>query len=355
VGAQAHADRYTYLPQIGIYVAVTWLAAEWRVRGLQHGPFHVALGSLMTGIIAVLMVCGWKQAAYWKDGETLWTRSLACTTGNSVAHLNLGTTLLNKGRADDAITQYEEALLIKPDYTDARFNLGNALAQKGRMDDAITQYQQALQIKPDYADARVNLGIALVQKGRTDDAIIQYQEALRINPNQAEARVNLGNALVHKGKADDAITQYQEALRIKPGDAAAHVSLGIVLAQTGRAGEGIAHFQKALQLEPANPEIQNNLAWILATCPEALLRDGNKAVALARQANTLTGGEDPVVLHTLAAALAEAGRFSEAVETARRALQLAGAQSNTRLAGSLRMEMKLYQTGSPFHIAGQTH
>ncbi len=355
VGAQAHADRYTYLPQIGIYVAVTWLVAEWRVRGLQHGPFRVALGSLMTGIIAVLMVCAWKQAAYWKDGETLWTRSLACTTGNSVAHLNFGTALLNKGRVDDAIIHYQEALQIKPDYADAHFNLGIALAQKGRVEEAVTQYQQALQIKPDYAEAHLNLGNALAQKGRVDDAITQYQEALQINPNYTEVHVNLGNALMQKGRLDDAATQYQQALQIKPDYAPAHVSLGIVLVQTGRAGEAIAHIHQALQVEPANPGFQNNLAWILATCPEASLRDGNKAVKLARQANTLTGGENPVILHTLAAALAEAGRFSEALETAQRALDLAGAQSNTGLAGQLQYEMKLYQTGSAFHFPEQTH
>jgi tetratricopeptide (TPR) repeat protein len=355
VGAQAHADRYTYLPQIGIYMAVTWLAAEWGARWLQHGPSRVALGSLMAGIIAVLMFCAWKQTTHWQNNETLWTRSLACTTGNSVAHRNLGTTLLNKGRLDDAIVQYQEALQIKPAYAEAHFNLGNALGKKGRMEDAITQYQQALQIKPDYAEARANLGFALLQKGAMDEAIPQYQQALQINPNCAEARVNLGNALVQKGKMDEAITQYREALQIKPDDEVAHVSLGILLAQTGRAGEAIAHLQKALQLEPANPGFQNNLAWLLATCPEAPLRDGHKAVELARQANALTGGENPVILHTLAAALAEEGRFSEALETAQRALPLAGAQPDTRLAGQLQIEMKLYQTGRPFHSPGQTH
>ena len=355
VGAQAHVDRYTYLPQIGIYVAVTWLLAEWGVRWLQHGPFRAALGSLMAGIIAVLMVCAWKQTAHWQNNETLWTRSLACTTGNAVAHLNLGTTFLEKGAVDDAITQYQEALQINPNYAEAHFNLGNALRKKGRMEEAITQYQAALQIKPGYAEARANLGFALLQTGGTDEAITQYQAALQINPNYAEAHVNLGNALVQKGKMDEAITQYQEALQIKPDDEAAHVSLGILLAQTGRAGEAIAHLQKALQLEPANAGFQNNLAWLLATCPEAPLRDGNKAVELARQANALTGGENPVILHTLAAALAEAGRFPEALETAQKALHLAQAQSNARLAGQLQIEMKLYQKGRPFHISEQTH
>ena len=168
------------------------------------------------------------------------------------------------------------------------------------MDEAITQYQKALEIKPDYAEAHINLGSALQQKGRVDEAITQFQKALQLNPDYAEAHNNLGNALLQKG----------------------------------RVSEAIAHFQQALQLEPADPRIKNNLAWLLATCPEASLRNGNKAVELAPQANELTGGENPIILHTLAAAFAEAGRFSEAVETAQRALHLAGAQSNTRLAGA---------------------
>ncbi len=314
VGSQAHADRYTYLPQIGIYVALTWLVAEWRVN-------HAALGGLMAGVLAVLMVCAWKQTTYWQNNETLWTRALACTTGNYVAHMELGAALLQKGKVDEAISHYHEALQIKPDEAEMHYNLGNALLQKGRVDDAMTQYQVALEIKPNYSAAHVNLGNVLQQKRRVDEAITQYQEALQIDPDNGDAQNNLGNVLLQKGKV----------------------------------GEAIPHFQKALQLEPADPGIQNNLAWLLAASPEASLRNGNKAVELARQANALTGGKNPIILHTLAAAFAEAGRFPEAVETAQRALRLAEAQSNTRLAGQLQSEMKFYQAGSPFHLPEQTH
>jgi Flp pilus assembly protein TadD len=154
---------------------------------------------------------------------------------------------------------------------------------------------------------------------------------------------------------DEAITQYQKALQSKPDNAKAENNLGNALLQKGSVGGAITHFQKALQLEPAQPTVQNNLAWLLATCPEPSLRDGNRAVELARQANTLSGGENPAILRTLAAALAEAGRFSEAVESAQRALPLAESQSNTMLAGQLQFEMKLYQSGSPCHLPAQTH
>ncbi len=287
VGGQAHADRYTYLPQIGIYMAITWLVAEWGVRWLHHGPLRVALGGLMAGVLAVLMVCAWKQTAYWQNSETLWTRALACTTDNYVAHYSFGSALRQKGRLDEAILQYQEALRINPGYANALNNLGTALRQKGRVDEAITQFQLALKVMPDNEAIHFNLAKALFQKGRVDEAIIQ--------------------------------------------------------------------FQMALQIEPADMEVQNNLAWLLATAPQASLRNGDKAVELARQANELAGGKNPVILGTLAAALAETGRFSEAVETAQRALRLAGAQSNIVLAGRLQLEMKLYQAGSPFHSPAQTH
>jgi tetratricopeptide (TPR) repeat protein len=348
VGMQAHADRYTYLPQIGICVAVTWLAAEWRVN-------HVVLGSLMAGILAVLMVCAWKQTAYWENSETLWKHTLACTTGNSVAHLNLGIHLRKKGRLDEAITHYQKALQIAPRYAEAENNLGNALCEKGRVDEAIAHYNKALQIKPAFAEAQFNLGKALRLNGKVEEAITRFQKALQLQPDFVPARFNLGNALLQQGKADQAVTHFQRILAINPNDASIHLNLGLCFSRLGRMDEAILQDQKALQLKPVDPGIQNNLAWLLATCPEASLRDGNKAVALARQANELTGGKNPVILHTLAAAFAEAGRFPEAVETAQRALHLAEAQSNPDLARQLQFELNLYQTGKPFHPPEQTH
>ncbi len=312
VGFQARADRYTYLPQIGLYVLLTWAAADlcagWRHRRL-------VLGGIAASVIASLSVDSCLQTAYWRDSELLWTHTLACTSDNFAGHNNLGDALLQKGSVDKAITQYQKALEINPDYVEAHYNLGDALLQKGNVDEAIAHFQKALEIKPDFAEAHYNLGSALLQKGKVDEAITHFQRALQINPDYVEAHNNLGNALLQKGSVDEAIS----------------------------------HFQKALQINPDNAEAQNNLAWVLATCPQASLRNGNQAVELAQRANQLTGDGNPVVLGTLAAAYAEAGRFPEAVATAQRALQLAGAQSNTALADALRSQLKLYQAGLPFH------
>jgi Flp pilus assembly protein TadD len=155
--------------------------------------------------------------------------------------------------------------------------------------------------------------------------------------------------LLQRKQLPEAIVHFQKALQLDPNDEGLHQYLGICYFQLGRNSEAITQFQEGLRIKPADEGILNNLAWILATCPEASLRDGNKALDLARQANDLAGGKNPLILGTLAAAFAETGRYSEAVETAQRAVDLAQAQSNDRLAAGLQTEMKFYQTGSPFH------
>jgi tetratricopeptide (TPR) repeat protein len=281
------------------------------------------------------------------EAITHYRKALQIKPDYAEAHNGLGNALLQKGSLDEAITHYRKALQIKPDIAEAHYNLGNALLQKGSVDEAIFHYRKAFQIKPDFAEACNNLGTALRQERRVDEAITHFQQALQIKPGFAEAHYNLGNALLQVGRVDEAITHFQRALQIKPDNANAQNNLGNALWKKGSMSEAIAHFQIALQLNPADPSVQNNLAWLLAACPKASLRDGNKAVELARQANKLTGGENPLILHTLAAAFAEAGRFSEAMETAQRALRLAEAQSYTGLAGQLRSEMNLYQAGKP--------
>jgi tetratricopeptide (TPR) repeat protein len=346
-GLRAQADRYTYLPQIGLYVLLTWavadLCAGWRHR-------RVVLGGSSTILLMALMFCAHTQVSYWRNSETLWTHTLACTSYNFIGQNNLGNALLRRGRMDEAIAHYRKALQIKPDYGDANFDLGDALLQKGSVDEAIAQFQKALQINPDYTEAHFDLGIALLKMGNVGEAIAHFQRALQINPDYAEAHVNLGFTLLTMGNMDEAISHFQKALQIKPDYAEAHVNLGIALLKSGNVGEAISHFQKALQIKPDYAEAQNDLAWVLAACPQASLRNGNKAVELALRANQLTDNRNPIFLGTLAAAYAEAGRFPEAVETAQRALQLAGTQSNTGLANAIQSQIKLYQAGVPFHL-----
>jgi tetratricopeptide (TPR) repeat protein len=377
---QAHADRYTYLPQIGLSLALTWLVAEgsagWRCRGrLLGGGSAVLLAALAFGAHV--------QTARWRNSETLWTRALAATPDNPIADTSLGNALLDEGRADQAIARFQQALQIKPDDADAQVglgcalirerrldeamsyfqqalklkpddaealnNLGDMLAQKGRTDEAITEFQRALQTKPDDADAHYNLANALGQKGEADAAIAHYQMALAIKPDYAAACYNLGNTLFQKGELDEAMARYQQALQIKPDYANARYNLGMAFIQKGRPDEAIPQFQKALEIKPGFPEALNELAWELATAPTAAVRDGQQAVELAQRAAQLAGGTDPGVLGTLAAAYAEAGRFEDAVASARKAIDLARATGRQDQLARLDGELKLFEAGLPFH------
>jgi len=299
-------------------------------------------------LLAVLGFLTWKQCGMYADVETLWRMTSARNPGLWMAHQNLGTALLQQGRSEEAIAQFGEAMRIDPANATAHYNFGNVLFQQGRTEEAIAHYREAARLNPANADAHNNLGVALFQQGKTGEAIAHYREAVRLNPAYADAHNNLGNALLQQGRTEEAIAHYLEVVRINPAYAAAHYNLGNALLQQGQMGDAIEHLQKALELLPGNVAIQNNLAWVLATAPQASLRNGARAVQLAAQASQSSGGNNPIILHTLAAAYAEAGQFSSAVQTAQKALQLAEAQSNANLATALRREMKLYEAGHRF-------
>ena len=240
---------------------------------------------------------------------------------------------------------------IKPDYAEAHNNLGYVLLQRGEVDKAIVHFQQALQIKPDNEEAHYNFGNALLQKGSVDEAIFHYQKALQIKPDNAKAHINLANALLQKGRVDEAIIHYQKALQIKPDNAKAHINLGNALLQKGRVNEAMVHYQQALQIKPDSPDVLNNLAWLLATCPDAHIRDGVQAVKYAGRACELTHyGMTPFV-GTLAAACAEAGRFDDAVAAAQKACALATAAGEEELLEKNRKLLALYRAHQPYHEA----
>ena len=263
--------------------------------------------------------------------------------------------MFQKGQMDDAIFHFQKALAIQPDFVEAHYNLGNALLEKGQIDEAIVHYQTAIGIKPDYFDARNNLGTALLRMGKVAEAVTQYQAAIKFQPDNAEVHDNMAYVLLQNGELEASVGQSREALNIRPDDANALKNLGAALFKKGQVDDSIDQFQKALAIQPGLVEAQSDLAhiaWVLATSPDPTVRNGTKAVELAQQTDRLSGGMNPAIAATLAAAYAEAGRFPEAVTTAQRALQLATSQNNTALAAALETELKLYQAGSPLHDTG---
>ena len=256
---------------------------------------------------------------------------------------------------NEAITQFQKALEIKPDFAEAHNTLGDCLLQIGRVNEAITHFQKALEINPNFVEAHNNLGYSLSQIGRVNEAIVHFQRALEINPDFTEAHNNLGYCFLQIRRVDEAIVQYRRAIELQPRFVQAYNNLGDAFRQKGMAAEAMANYQKAIELQPQFIPAQANLAWLLATWPEPSVRNGDKAVALAEKADQLSNDKDPQILRTLAAAYAEAGRFPEAVLTAKQALVLALAQSNTGLTNELQTEIGLYQTNSPCRSTSSYH
>ena len=285
--------------------------------------------------------------------------ALEINSDSAKAHNGLGMALFSQAHMDEAIAQYRMALEIEPDYVQARDNLGLAYFRKGETDEAIVQYRKALESKPGDPATHYNLGLALFIKGETDQAIAQYRKTLESQPDSAEtpftaeARVSLGTALFTKGETDEAIAQYRKALQGAPDNAEARNNLGSALSTKGEFKEAMDSWQQSLEINPNQIYVLNNLAWLLATNPDASLRNGARAVALAAQASQLSGKGNPTVLHTLAAAYAEAGSYGLAAATARRGLELAMGQKNDALAAALQREIKLYDAGAPVRDAAR--
>jgi protein O-mannosyl-transferase len=284
VGWQGRADRYTYLTQIGLYIAVTWAAADltalWRYQRI----------IVSTAAMLVIGALSWHasvQTWYWRDSETLFRHALAVTTNNDVAQNNLGIVFLRQGKLDEAISLLQAAVDLRPDNSPAHENLAKALLQKG----------------------------------------------------------DVANALIH----------YQKLLELQPDNIEVHNIVGTVLIQQGRIRDGVDEWEKVLAIQPDNGNAMSNLAWVFATSPDDSVRDGTKAVQLAEEAQRISGHRIPIIFRTLAAAYAESGDFSRAIQTAQQGIELASSQGNPGLASELQGNIALYQEQRPLRDPSLTH
>ena len=266
------------------------------------------------------------------------------------ARNNLGNVFLKLGKPDLAKAQYEYALSIDPNDADSHNNLGNILMQQGKLNEAMAQYKQVLRLDPDYANAHYNLGTVLMQQGKLKQAQAQYEYALSINPNHSDTHHNLGVAFMREGNMQQAKARFENVLRINPADADAHNNLGEVLIRLGKPFQAATHYEKVLEINPNNLIVINNLAWLLATYPDDNFRNGKRAVELAEWACKVTDYKIPKLLDTLAAAYAEEKRFTEAIETATKALESAELQKNPAVQiQQIRFRLEQYKAGKPFH------
>ena len=314
VSTQAMADRYSYLPSVGLWIMVAWGVGDC----LGENPIWRKILPLAAGAsLLACIVLTRMQIPYWQNSLALFQRAANVTERNYLAYFNLGYYARDRGEYNQAILYFKKAMSAEVDcfpnvnQAHAYNNLGYTYLQAKDITNAVADFEKAVDLQPIYPEAYYNLGCAFQANNQPDVAVEAFQRALALDPNVAEIRFKMGNALLQLGKPAEAIAQYSQALQINPGldDAA------------------------------------NNLAWLLATCPDHSLRDGAKAVALARRASDHAHNQNPVILGTLAAAYAEVGQFSEAAAMAQQASQLALAQKNSALASALESQGRRYQSG----------
>lgn len=311
VGGQALADRYTYFPLIGVFIAIGFgamdLAARFRIS-------TAALAAAATLSLGACLAATAYQLRFWQDSEALFTRAIAVTKDNAIAHINLGVALEQADHRQEALAEYKKAVEIDPNRFQGHNNYANLLAATGERQKAFNQ----------------------------------YQEALRLNPNAELAHVNFGTLLSEMGRFEDAMREYTEATQLAPEDPRPHYLLGKACLRHGQSAEAVKHFRQALQLDANDFQTLTWLARVLAADRDASLRNATEALQFSQQANDLTGGAQPFVLDTLGMACAEAGHFQDAQAAAQKAIDLAKAAGAEKTLAAMQQRLQLYQSGQPY-------
>jgi Tfp pilus assembly protein PilF len=315
VGSQSMADRYMYIPSVGLFIMVVWSLDDF----LNWDPRWRRIATLAGSVaLAGCLVCTRIQLSYWQNSIKLFTHAIEATTDNFVAYTCLGETLRDLGMKKEALMLCTEAVRISPNSPVAQYNYGMALLQNQRLGEAIEHLDAAAQLAPHNSEIQYNLGLVLLLHGKPDEAASHFAAALVEKPDFAEAHRRLAQALSQQHKSQEAILHYRAAVRLKPD------------------------FADAL----------NELAWILATAPDPALRSGAEAVQLAKRACGPAKNQQAAFFTTLSAAHAEAGQFPDAIAAAQRAGQLAQLAGQKEIAAQDEELLKLYQAGQPYR---ETH
>jgi tetratricopeptide (TPR) repeat protein len=260
VGAQAMADRYTYLPLIGLFIMIAWGLHDLSANRKFLKMIFCALALV---VLTALAICTRLQLSHWQNDKTLFERAINVTSNNFVMHNNYANVLKKAGQVEEAIEHFYKALRLRPDSPEVHNNLGNALRNVDKTDEAIKHYEKALELRPNFAEANYNLAATLAEQGKTDEAIVKFQKALELRPDNFDTLSNLGFALARKGRLNEAIEYYKRALALKPEDIIAHGRLGLALAGINKIDEAIEQFRIVLKSSPDDVEMHCNLGILL--------------------------------------------------------------------------------------------
>jgi tetratricopeptide (TPR) repeat protein len=377
-GGTTRADRFTYVPHIGLFLAVVWgvadLAQVWRLHKLV----------IAAGAVFCLFFVGltWRQLQYWRSDVSLWEHTLQACGESTAAHIKLGDAFRSAEDLQRAATEYRKALRLDPDDPFAYLGLGTSLVSQGRIPDAVAEFRQGVHRNPGSSMLHYHLALALVDIGRRQDAVLEHQEALRLNPRWTPGHKSLGLLLYAEGRLDEALPHleaavdggaadhsvyyalgrilamqgqwepstraFTEAVALQPRNWRYHAFLGFALDKAGRAEPAQEQYRHTAQLNPLWAENLNAEGWVLAADPNATKRNGRAAVQVTLLLCQATANREPRFLDTLAAAQAEIGQFDPAVKTAEKAVAAASSLGQASLAEEIRSRSRLYEKHQPF-------
>ena len=377
VGNQALADRYTYVPLIGIAWLVVWGVAD--ASESLHWP-RAVLGLAAGGVLLAYLALTWQQVKTWQNSLTVWERVVEAEPNCALGRINVGQVLADNNLTEEALAQFRAAVEVEPDSDTAHFKLGVLLQRLRRWDEAAPHFATVLRLNPKMVEARYRLGMGAMMSGDLTTAVNEFTQLVELAPHLAEAHNNLGTALLFQGKLEPARQQLEKAVELAPQLADAHSKLGLLFDLEGKTKEAEEQFRQAMQvdanepsthaylawtlqtrgatdqarqeyltalrLRPSWPKETARLAWFLATHPDAENRNGALALQQAQIACAAAQEPDAQLLDTLAAAQAEMGRFPDAITSARKALSLSERAPDLRAAREKRLQ--LYEKNQPY-------
>jgi tetratricopeptide (TPR) repeat protein len=350
LGGHAMADRYTYIPLVGIFLAVSWGAADLFAWLAVPRVIAAVVGA---GAVTAAALTAWVQVGYWADGVTLWKHAIDAGYDCELVRGNLAAAFGLKGRLSEARENLIAARRFKPDSADAYNNLGLIAAREGKLEEAICYYSQVVEREPSNGEVHLKLGFLLLLKGEPANAGPHFEQVLRLLPERVIAELYLGLCLSLEGNVEQAKRHYEQLIVSHPNVGRAYYFLGQALQDQGQADAAAASYRRAVEMDPQWPDEARQLAWGLATFPDPRRRYGALAVRLAQQACEATGYQRPEMLDALAAALAETGKYDEAQTMERRALDLLSRTNSSDQIQSMKERLTLYERRQPFRVGKQ--
>ena len=336
-GNQAMADRYTYIPLVGLFIMIAWGTYDLAHKLPQH---KIVLSLAAIAVLAALSAAAWEQIGYWNNNIVLYEHAIAATSGNYLAHHQLGVFFVDQRKIKEALPHFSEALRIKPDFALAHIGLGNALMLQGKLAEAEGQFREAIRIGPPLPETYLGMGTLMQTRGKTDEGIAYLRKALEIDPSYPRTYLLLGNLLSNQGKTDDAIAYYRKAAEFDPDYSdAAHINLGIALRSRGKIPEAMAQYREAIRINPKNINAYINLGNILVE--QGKTEDG---IHQFREVLQIEPGNINA-LNRLGCALLLQGKTAEAVLHFRRVLSLQPHDATAQQA--LQYAEARMKTGSP--------